>query len=97
KWERSVVDYVKQVDIALLDATFFKNGEINRDMNEVPHPFVEESMNLFKGLSEANKNKVHFIHFNHTNPLLIDGSEAHKMVTKNGFHVAKQGTAISLH
>jgi pyrroloquinoline quinone biosynthesis protein B len=97
KWERSVVDYVKQVDIALLDATFFKNGEINRDMNEVPHPFVEESMNLFKGLSEANKNKVHFIHFNHTNPLLIDGSEAHKIVTKNGFHVAKQGTAISLH
>ena len=97
KWERSVVDYVKQVDIALLDATFFKNGEINRDMNEVPHPFVEESMNLFKDLSEADKDKVHFIHFNHTNPLLIDGSEAHKIVKENGFHVAKEGSAISLH
>ena len=97
KWERSVVDYVKQVDIALLDATFFKNGEINRDMNEVPHPFVEESMNLFKDLSLVDKNKVHFIHFNHTNPLLTDGSEAQKIVKENGFHIAKEGTTISLH
>ena len=97
KWERSIVDYVKQVDIALLDATFFKNGEINRDMTEIAHPFVEESMNLFNDLSDDDKNKVYFIHFNHTNPLLIDGSAAHKIVREKGFHVAKQGMTISLH
>jgi pyrroloquinoline quinone biosynthesis protein B len=96
KWETSIVDYIKVVDIALLDATFFKQGEINRDMSEVPHPFVTESMALFQNLSEEDKNKVHFIHFNHTNPLLIDGSEAQHQVLKNGFKIAKQEMIIEL-
>lgn len=96
KWEMSIVDYIKEVDIALLDATFFKQGEINRDMSEVPHPFVTESMALFQNLSEEDKNKVHFIHFNHTNPLLIDGSEAQYQVLKNGFKIAKQEMIIEL-
>ncbi len=95
KWEQNIVDIIKEVDIALLDATFFKRGEINRDMNEVPHPFVEESMELIKNLSEKDRNKIYFIHFNHTNPLLIDGSEAERMVKERGCHVAKQEMVIS--
>ncbi|MEZ4841630.1 MAG: MBL fold metallo-hydrolase [Flavobacteriaceae bacterium] len=96
KWNRSIIDIVKDVDIALLDATFFKNGEINRDMSEVPHPFVEESMELFSNLSEKDRQKIYFIHFNHTNPLLIDNSEAEKTVLKNKFKTAKQGMKIEL-
>jgi pyrroloquinoline quinone biosynthesis protein B len=95
KWDRNIVDYIKQVDIALLDATFFKNGEISRDINEVPHPFAEESMQLFENLSDKDKQKVHFIHFNHTNPLLIDGSDAQKRVIDKGFNIAKQELIIS--
>jgi len=95
KWDRSIVDYLKEVDIAFLDATFFKNGEINRDINEVPHPFVIESMALFENLPAKDKAKVHFIHFNHTNPLLIDGSEAQKIILKNGFNIALQKMVIS--
>ncbi|OIQ41321.1 MAG: pyrroloquinoline quinone biosynthesis protein PqqB [Bacteroidetes bacterium MedPE-SWsnd-G1] len=94
EWEHSITDLIKQVDVALLDATFYKNGEINRDMSEVPHPFVEESMELFENLSQEDKAKVHFIHFNHTNPLLIDNSEAERTVAKNGFKIAKQGGVI---
>jgi len=94
KWDRNIIDYIKEVDIALLDATFFKNGEINRDMNEIPHPFAEESMQLFKNLSIKDKQKIHFIHFNHTNPLLIDGSDAQKAVLKDGFKIAKQEIQI---
>ena len=95
KWDRNIIDYIKEVDIALLDATFFKNGEINRDMNEVPHPFVEESMQLFESISDKDKQKILFIHFNHTNPLLIDESEAQKSVLKKGFKIAKQEMEIS--
>ncbi len=95
QWERDISQYIEEVDIALLDATFFKNGEIARDMNEVPHPFVEESMQLFEALSPKNKAKIFFIHFNHTNPLLIDGSEAEKIVLKKGFNIAKQEMKIS--
>lgn len=96
KWERSIVEYIQQVDIAFVDATFFKNGEINRDMSEVQHPFVEESMRLFRNLSDTDKVKVHFIHFNHTNPLLIDGGDAQKTVLENGFQFAEQGMIIEL-
>ncbi|CAM1362888.1 MBL fold metallo-hydrolase [Tenacibaculum xiamenense] len=95
KWERSITDYIKKVDIAFLDATFFKNGEINRDMSEVPHPFVEESMKLFSQLSIKDKNKVHFIHFNHTNPLLDESSEAFKTVLENNFKVAVEKSVVS--
>jgi len=95
-WAHSIVELIQQVDIALLDATFFKNGEINRAMSEVPHPFVEESIDLFKDLSNTDKSKVHFIHFNHTNPLLIKNSDAQKTVLKNGFNIAEQGMVISL-
>jgi len=97
KWDHSIVDYIKNVDVALLDATFFKDGEIKgRSMGEIPHPFVMESMELFKNLSEADKKKVHFIHFNHTNPLLVDGSEAQLKVTENGFRIAKQEMVVEL-
>ena len=94
KWDRNIVDYIKEVDIALLDATFFKDGEINRDMSEVPHPFVEESIALFENLSPKDKKKVVFIHFNHTNPLLIEDSEAQKKVLKKGFSIADQGRIV---
>ncbi len=95
KWEHNIVDIIKEVDIAILDATFFKSGEINRDMSEVPHPFVEESMQLFEKLSAKDKKKVYFIHFNHTNPLLIDGSDAEKTVLEKGYHIAKQEMVIT--
>lgn len=96
KWDRNIVDCIKEVDIAFLDATFFQDGEIKgRSMNEIPHPFVSESMELFRNLSKIDKKKIHFIHFNHTNPLLIDGSEAQKKVLKNGFNIAKQGAIVS--
>ncbi len=94
KWNRSVVQLVKEVDIALLDATFFKNGEIQRDMNEVPHPFVEESMVLFDSLDDVHRAKIYFTHFNHTNPLLDSNSEALQQLKAKGYNRAEQEMII---
>ena len=94
KWETDINELIKKVDYTFLDGTFYKNGELKRDMNEIPHPFVEESMALFSTLSGANKKKVHFIHFNHTNPLLIEGSTAQKEVFEKGFNLAEEGEII---
>jgi pyrroloquinoline quinone biosynthesis protein B len=94
KWDKNIVELIKKVDYAFLDATFYKNGELKRDMSEIPHPFVKESMELFSSLSNTDKQKVHFIHFNHTNPLLIEGSTAQKEVFKKGFNLAKEGQMI---
>ena len=94
KWETNITELIKQVDYAFLDATFYKNGELERDMSEIPHPFVEESMELFSSLSDADKQKIYFIHFNHTNPLLINGSTAQKGVLQKGFNCATEGQII---
>jgi pyrroloquinoline quinone biosynthesis protein B len=94
KWKTNITELIKKVDYAFLDATFYKNGELKRDMSEIPHPFVEESMELFSTLSNTDKQKVHFIHFNHTNPLLIEGSAAQKEVFEKGFNLAKEGLVI---
>ncbi|MBL4649245.1 MAG: pyrroloquinoline quinone biosynthesis protein PqqB [Aureispira sp.] len=97
KWERDIIKEIQAVDIALLDATFFKNGEVgNRDMSEIPHPFVEESMNLFAVLSKEDRAKVHFIHFNHTNPILQENSAAKQEVLKEGYRIAEEGFRIAL-
>ena len=77
-----------------MDATFYKNGELERNMCEIPHPFVEESIEFFSELAASDKAKVHFIHFNHTNPLLQDGGNAEKQVLSKGFNLAKQGQII---
>jgi pyrroloquinoline quinone biosynthesis protein B len=92
KWEKDIRDYVKQCDYLLLDGTFYKEGELpGRNMAEVLHPFVQESMELFNTLSSTEKKKIWFIHFNHTNPLLRDESETFKEVQKRGFNITVQG------
>lgn len=97
KWEKNIIEEIKNVDYAFIDATFYDGAEINnRNISEIPHPFVIESMELFKDLSVSEKNKIYFIHFNHTNPLLNIKSEQAKTVLKNGFHIAQFEQVITL-
>jgi pyrroloquinoline quinone biosynthesis protein B len=65
-------------------------------MAEIPHPFIIESMRLFKDLSAQEKNKIYFIHFNHTNKTLIETSDEYKAVVSNGFHLAAIHQVIKL-
>ncbi len=95
-WEKNIVEEVKKVDYALLDATFFKEGEINRPMSEVPHPFVTETVKLFEKESEQIKNKIYFIHFNHTNPALKKQHRLKDSVQGLGFNFAYEGLKIEL-
>jgi len=100
KWQRWSVDIralIRSVDYALLDATFFADGELpGRDMRKIPHPFVAESMALFEDFTEEEKSRVIFIHMNHTNPLLIDGSPEQAEVERRGFRFAREGMRLEL-
>lgn len=97
KWDTAVVSEIKNVDYAFLDATFYDGAEINnRDISEIPHPFVIESISLFKKLPVQQKNKIYFIHFNHTNPLLNIESEQSTTVLEKGFQIAKKGQVFEL-
>ena len=91
KWNKSIIEEVKKVNYAFLDATFNEITELkNRKVEEVPHPFVSETMELFKNESKETKAKLQFIHFNHTNPVMWDKTAKQK-VLEQGFKVAEQG------
>ncbi|WP_297794273.1 MBL fold metallo-hydrolase [uncultured Eudoraea sp.] len=97
KWESSIVDEIKKVDYAFLDAGFFSEAEIdNRDISEIPHPTVLESMELFDSLMVQEKNKVWFIHMNHTNPMLNPESKESKLVISKGYHIARFKNSFEL-
>lgn len=96
KWRPSLSQVVKENDFVFIDGTFYKDGEINRPMSEVPHPFVSETVGFLKDLPLNERNKVYFIHLNHTNPLLRKDSEEYKSLTKQGFKVAFQGQRLDL-
>ena len=96
KWHKNIVEEVKKVDVAFLDASFFKDGELSRPMSEIPHPFIEETVALFKNETSAIKNKVVFIHFNHTNPALQKNAKQKKTLEKQGFRFAFEGMKVEL-
>ncbi len=97
KWELDIAQEIAQVDFAFLDATFFSGEEINnRDISQIPHPFVIESLEAFKNLPETEKSKVHFIHFNHTNPIINMESNEAKQVLDAGFNIAQLNDSFQL-
>lgn len=96
-WKNAILNEIKSVDYAFLDATFFDANEIsNRLISEIPHPCIIESMSLFEPLSPKDRSKVYFIHFNHTNPVLNIHSAAYKRVIDAGFHIAKYKDTVEL-
>ena len=96
KWDKNLKQLVYEFDYLLLDATFYDSKEINRDISEIPHPLVTETINLLDDLSPEHKNKVYFIHMNHTNLMLDPSSELTKLVIDKGFNITRLGLKLSL-
>ena len=90
RWELNLATELKKVDYAFLDATFYSAKELgNRDMSQIPHPSVLETIQTLKDFSMEERAKVIFTHFNHTNPLLDNASEATKKVLALGFKIGR--------
>lgn len=97
RWDQSIEKLISQVDIAYLDGTFYGGDELpNRNMADIPHPFISESMKRFELLPAKEKAKIRFIHFNHTNPALQENSDAQKAIKSAGFGVATQLNRTSI-
>lgn len=92
KWKTPVEQVLNRVDLAWVDGTFFANGEIpGRNMSQIPHPFIQESLARFGKLPKNKRAKVRFIHLNHTNPALQTNSAAVRLIRESGMRVATQG------
>ncbi len=100
KWERwdvAIEELLEEVDVAYLDGSFFDGEELpGRDMSQIPHPFVIDSMRRWAELPAATRARVRFLHMNHTNPLLDPDSDASRAVREAGFRVARQGERVDL-
>jgi pyrroloquinoline quinone biosynthesis protein B len=63
KWDRSIRELAQTVDLAFLDGTFASPAEVNRNIEEIPHPMMPRTRELLRGTRAA----LWFIHVNHTN------------------------------
>ncbi len=97
RWETRIEDLIADVDVAYLDATFFDGAELpGRDMAQIPHPFVVESIKRFGALKVGDRNKIRFIHLNHTNPALNPSSKASGRVRAAGMAIAATSERVEL-
>lgn len=91
QWDKNITEMVKSVDIAFLDGTFYSEGELTgRNMDSIPHPFITETMDYFAGEDVNTRRRIHFIHFNHSNPVLFR-EETRELIRKKGFELSEQG------
>ena len=97
RWERKIESLIAEVDVAYLDATFFDDSELpGRDMTQIPHPFIVESIERFGSLSAKERAKVKFIHMNHTNPAWDPRSTAAQQILRSGMSLARKGERVGL-
>ncbi|MEM8733939.1 MAG: MBL fold metallo-hydrolase [Planctomycetota bacterium] len=91
RWDTKIEDLISQVDIAFLDGTFFSADELpGRNMDEIPHPFMAESISRFTNLTAEARKKIKFIHLNHTNPALDPASDSCEQILRSGLGLASQ-------
>jgi pyrroloquinoline quinone biosynthesis protein B len=62
-WDRNIKELADTVDLAFLDGTFASPSEVNRNIEEIPHPMMSRTRELLKG----SRARLLFIHINHTN------------------------------
>ena len=97
RWERPLAEWLGELDLALVDGTFFGPGEVpGRDLSEIPHPFVVETLAALADAPPRVRARVLFTHLNHTNPLADPSSEAAARVTAAGMGAAREGQVLRL-
>ena len=95
KWQTDIIDIVENSDYSLLDGTFYDINELpGRDMSQIPHPFIVETMKLFK--QSIKKDSIYFIHLNHSNPALDKSSDEFQNIINNGFNISQRGNKLNL-
>jgi pyrroloquinoline quinone biosynthesis protein B len=79
------------VDMAIVDASFYSLDELN-GRPPVAHPLILDTLAFF-----ANwPGQLVLTHFNHTNPVLVEGSDVATAVSQTGAKLAYPGMQIAL-
>ncbi|MCP5099679.1 MAG: MBL fold metallo-hydrolase [Chloroflexi bacterium] len=79
------------VDIALVDGSFYSLDELN-GRPPVAHPLILETLSFF----EDWPGELVLTHFNHSNPVLVAGSGAETAVVAAGVKLARRGLRFEM-
>jgi pyrroloquinoline quinone biosynthesis protein B len=97
QWDVNIEALLSSVDIAWLDGTFYNADELpNRNLKLISHPFVQDTMAYFSSFASNLREKVHFIHLNHSNPLCDPNSYEKTLVQKMNFSIASENDCFIL-
>ena len=92
EWNQDIVDIIKNNDILFLDGTFYHKNEINnRDISEIPHPSIIESLEKFSILNKEDRKKIFFTHLNHTNTAIQNKHPSRNFLISDGYNIANDG------
>jgi pyrroloquinoline quinone biosynthesis protein B len=96
-WDPGLLETLDGVDWALLDATFYSLDELpGRDLSDVPHPLVTQTMDLLEPLVRDGRLRVAFTHLNHSNPAVVPDGPERAAIEARGFTVLEDGQRIPL-
>jgi len=96
-WSRDLADAVANVDVALLDASFWSLDELpGRALEDIPHPLVSQTMDLLQDVVDRRASRVVLTHLNNTNPALREGGPQAAEVVRRGFELAREGMRFGL-
>ena len=98
RWERDLRDVVREIDISLLDGSFWSLDELpGRSVEDVPHPLMGQTMDLLQPLVDAgDAGRVVFTHLNNSNPALDEGGPEQAEIARRGFEIAREGMRFAL-
>lgn len=93
-WSPALRDLVSDVDVAILDGTFFSMDELpGRGVESVGHPLITRTMEMLEEGVREGRLSVYFTHLNHSNPALDPDGDASREMRARGFRVlAEQQT-----
>ena len=96
-WDIELDKLIIDNDILILDGTFYSKKEIkHRDIKKIPHPAIEDTMQILKHIDRKEKSKIYFTHLNHTNRVLDDKSEEYNTVITSGYNILEDKKVFNL-
>jgi len=98
-WPRPLPEVLREagVDLALLDGTFFSMDELpGRDITQVRHPLMRQTMELLEEPVREGEVEVAFTHLNHSNPALDPAGPERREIEARGFRVLGEGEEVGL-
>jgi pyrroloquinoline quinone biosynthesis protein B len=91
-WDRPIEEIVAEVDVAILDGTFYSTEELpGRDVGSIGHPLITDSMQRLESLVRTGRPRVFFTHLNHSNPALDPAGPERAQIERRGFRVLDEG------